>query len=150
MPNIEQCWLATRGQPKRQQADVRQVIDDRRREHSRKPDGIHDRIERLVAGPYLELWARQSDRPGWSFWGAEITKFNGHRSPPPEQLSWDDMWAKPFERPDLIGEVVMMVWPHWYLSRTAPVTLDAKRGWPSICYVVLPYGRRHYKTLEGT
>lgn len=45
-----------------------------RREHSRKPDGIHERIERLVAGPYLELFARQK-RPGWDVWGNEVDKF---------------------------------------------------------------------------
>ncbi len=44
------------------------------REHSRKPDGIHERIERLVAGPYLELFARQQ-RPGWTVWGNQTDKF---------------------------------------------------------------------------
>jgi N6-adenosine-specific RNA methylase IME4 len=53
----------TRGSPKRLNADVRQIVVEKRREHSRKPDGIHERIERLVAGPYLELFARQR-RPG--------------------------------------------------------------------------------------
>src|SRR6185312_13262584 len=33
----EQCWLATRGKPKRLNADVRQAILEPRREHSRKP-----------------------------------------------------------------------------------------------------------------
>ena len=71
---FEQCWLATKGSPKRLNADVRQCIVERRREHSRKPDGIHERIERLVAGPYLELFARQR-RPGWDCWGNEVDKF---------------------------------------------------------------------------
>ena len=70
----EQCWLATKGNPKRIHADVRQVIDDRRREHSRKPDGIHERIERLVSGPYCELFARQK-RIGWDVWGNQTDKF---------------------------------------------------------------------------
>jgi len=72
----EPCLLATRGKPKRLHADVRQAIVEPRREHSRKPDGIHERIERLVAGPYLELFARQSDRPGWTFWGNDVAQFN--------------------------------------------------------------------------
>lgn len=71
---FEQCWLATRGKPKRLNADVRQVIDQRRREHSRKPDDIYGRIERLVAGPYLELFARTT-RPGWDCWGNQTDKF---------------------------------------------------------------------------
>jgi N6-adenosine-specific RNA methylase IME4 len=74
--NSEVCLLATRGKPKRLNADVRQGIIAPRREHSRKPDGIHDRIERLVAGPYVELFARQSDRPGWDYWGNQTDKFN--------------------------------------------------------------------------
>jgi len=72
--NTEPCLLATRGKPKRLNADVRQGIIAPRREHSRKPDGIHERIERLVAGPYLELFARQK-RPGWTVWGNQTDKF---------------------------------------------------------------------------
>jgi N6-adenosine-specific RNA methylase IME4 len=73
--NTEPCLLATRGKPKRQAADVRQGIIAPRREHSRKPDEIHGRIERLVPGPYLELFGRQS-RPEWDVWGNEATKFD--------------------------------------------------------------------------
>lgn len=64
-----------KGSPKRLNADVRQLIHGERREHSRKPEGVHERIERLVEGPYLEMFARQS-RPGWSTWGLEATKFD--------------------------------------------------------------------------
>jgi N6-adenosine-specific RNA methylase IME4 len=74
--NSEVCLLATRGSPKRLAADVRQAIIAPKREHSRKPDGIHERIERLVAGPYIELFARQR-RPGWDVWGNEVDKFSG-------------------------------------------------------------------------
>lgn len=70
----EDCWLATRGSPKRLDAGIRQVIDERRREHSRKPDGVHERIERLVAGPYLELFGRQK-RKGWDVWGNQTDRF---------------------------------------------------------------------------
>lgn len=72
--NTEPCLLATRGKPKRLNADVRQGIIAPRREHSRKPDGIHERIERLVAGPYCELFARQK-RAGWDVWGNQTDKF---------------------------------------------------------------------------
>lgn len=72
--NSEVCLLATRGKPKRLAADVRQGIISPRREHSRKPDGVHKRIERLVAGPYVELFARQK-RSGWDSWGNETEKF---------------------------------------------------------------------------
>lgn len=72
--NSEVCLLATRGKPRRRATDVKQAIIEPRREHSRKPDEIHERIERLVAGPYLELFARQQ-RPGWDCWGNETDKF---------------------------------------------------------------------------
>lgn len=73
--NTEFCLLGTRGKPKRQAADVRQAIIEPRREHSRKPDCVYDRIERLVAGPYVELFARTT-RKGWSSWGNEVGKFS--------------------------------------------------------------------------
>jgi N6-adenosine-specific RNA methylase IME4 len=73
--NTEPCLLATRGKPKRLNADVRMAIIEPRREHSRKPDCVHERIERLVAGPYLELFARQQQR-GWTAWGNETDKFD--------------------------------------------------------------------------
>lgn len=77
--NSEACLLATRGKPKRIAADVRQGIIEPIREHSRKPDCVRERIERLVAGPYVELFARQS-RPGWDCWGNETTKFDEARA----------------------------------------------------------------------
>jgi N6-adenosine-specific RNA methylase IME4 len=71
----EICLLFTRGTPKRKDKGVRQIIVAPRREHSRKPDEIHDRIERLVAGPYLELFAR-AKRPGWTVWGDQRDRFS--------------------------------------------------------------------------
>jgi N6-adenosine-specific RNA methylase IME4 len=92
--NSEVCLLATRGTPKRFNTDVSQAIIEPRREHSRKPDCIHGRIEQLVAGPYLELFARKS-RPGWTTWGNERTKFDSNKT-------WSEMWEKPFHRPELL------------------------------------------------
>ena len=75
--NSEVCLLGTKGKPKRLNADVRQGIIAPRRQHSRKPEGVHDRIERLVSGPYLELFARQK-RDGWTVWGNQTNKFKEH------------------------------------------------------------------------
>jgi N6-adenosine-specific RNA methylase IME4 len=69
--NPEDCWLATCGRPKRINADVRQLIIAPVMEHSRKPDQTHARIERLVNGPYLELYARR-ERENWMTWGNEL------------------------------------------------------------------------------
>jgi len=66
----ESCLLFTKGNPPRLNADVRQVIFAPRREHSRKPDQQYGRIERLVNGPFIELFARHY-QPGWDGWGDE-------------------------------------------------------------------------------
>lgn len=70
----EMCLLFTRGKVKRKDKGVREIIDAPRREHSRKPDEQYSRIERLVDGPYLELFARQA-WPGWDVWGNQVGKF---------------------------------------------------------------------------
>ncbi len=72
--NSEVCLLATRGNPKRRDNSVRQGIIEPIRQHSRKPDCVPGRIERLVDGPYLELFAR-TQRPGWTVWGNQTDKF---------------------------------------------------------------------------
>lgn len=47
------------------------VIISRKREHSRKPEGLYEVIEDCSPGPYLELFARHS-RVGWEQWGNNI------------------------------------------------------------------------------
>jgi N6-adenosine-specific RNA methylase IME4 len=79
--NTEGCLLATRGAPKRQAMDVHQVIMSPVGEHSRKPEGTSARIERLLPGPYLELFARRP-MAGWTVWGNEITRGLFHQSIP--------------------------------------------------------------------
>jgi N6-adenosine-specific RNA methylase IME4 len=74
--NPEQCLLATRGKPMRRAKDVRRLVVENRREHSRKPECVRDRIERLVDGPYLELFARETKR-GWDCWGNQSHLFDG-------------------------------------------------------------------------
>jgi N6-adenosine-specific RNA methylase IME4 len=73
--NPELCLLATRGHPQRRAADVAKLLLAPRREHSRKPDEAQARIERLVDGPYLELFARSS-RPGWDSLGNQAGLFD--------------------------------------------------------------------------
>lgn len=46
------------------------MIETRKREHSRKPDEQYDLIESCSPGPYLEMFARYA-REGWSAWGNE-------------------------------------------------------------------------------
>ena len=68
-------WLlGTRGKPRPKSRSVRNLIVAPVREHSRKPDKMHEDCEALFDGPYLELFARQR-RPGWDVWGNETDKF---------------------------------------------------------------------------
>lgn len=77
----EICLLFTKGAPRRLHRGIRQIIPDNpcidapKREHSRKPDEQYARIEALVGGPYVELFAR-AQRPGWQAWGNEVGKFD--------------------------------------------------------------------------
>lgn len=86
--NPEVCLLATKGTPKRVHADVRQVLVAPRREHSRKPDEQYERVQRLVEGPYLEVFARQ-ERAGWDCLGKEVEKFDCD----PKQFGFEEVAA---------------------------------------------------------
>jgi N6-adenosine-specific RNA methylase IME4 len=44
------------------------MLQTRKREHSRKPDEQFELIEACSPGPYVELFAR-GERPGWTVWG---------------------------------------------------------------------------------
>lgn len=72
--NPEMCLLGVVGEPERLDRGVRQLVISPVRQHSRKPEEIIPAIERLVKGPYVELFARHP-RPGWSCWGDELDKF---------------------------------------------------------------------------
>jgi len=77
--NAEFCVYARRGMPKRRDAGVYQIIIEEIREHSRKPEQQYERIQRLFAGPYLEIFARET-RPGWTAIGNEIDGLDIHES----------------------------------------------------------------------
>lgn len=81
--NTEDVLLFTRGKPQRTRKDVHQMIATLEASHetpailepisrhSEKPEAIQDSVERLVRGPYLELFARRQ-RPNWRCLGNEI------------------------------------------------------------------------------
>ncbi len=48
------------------------MIETRKREHSRKPDEQYSFIERCSPSPCLEMFARYP-QPGWACWGAEAS-----------------------------------------------------------------------------
>lgn len=86
--NPEDCFLFTRGHPRRLTKDVRELITAPVREHSRKPDEVYDRIEALVPGPYLELFSRTT-RSGWNQVGDQVGRWDVRQAP---QL---DLWIAP-------------------------------------------------------
>jgi len=64
--------LKPNGKLNRINKDISQIVLAPRREHSRKPDEIRDKILRLCGDlPRIELFARQRT-PGWDVWGDEI------------------------------------------------------------------------------
>lgn len=70
--NAEIVLLATIGNPKRANANVRQVVFEPPTKHSRKPNEIHKRIIRLCGDlPRIELFAREKAE-GWDVWGNEV------------------------------------------------------------------------------
>jgi N6-adenosine-specific RNA methylase IME4 len=69
--NTEPCLLFTRGKVRRQVKDVAQLLIAPVGRHSAKPLETYERIERLVEGPYCELFARNT-RSGWASLGNEI------------------------------------------------------------------------------
>jgi len=70
--NSELCLIATKGKPKRIDAGVHQVLDDRVMRHSEKPNSARERIVKLMGDiPRIELFARQKTE-GWDVWGNEV------------------------------------------------------------------------------
>jgi N6-adenosine-specific RNA methylase IME4 len=55
------------------------MVQTRKREHSRKPDEMYTLIEECSPGPYLELFARGT-RPGWTTWGNQAEDY---------EISWN-------------------------------------------------------------
>ena len=74
----ETCLVATRGRFKVDCKSIRSrfsapvpVGSDGKYIHSGKPEAFFELVEKLVAGPYVELFARRR-RPGWICLGNEL------------------------------------------------------------------------------
>lgn len=64
------------------------MIETRKREHSRKPDEQYGLIEACSPGPYLELFARYP-RDGWQVWGNECEPTVEPRGKVHRGYAWD-------------------------------------------------------------
>ncbi len=78
--NVTEIILfGTRGKNARTEPPGRRqvnMIQTRKREHSRKPDEQYELIEACSSGPYLELFAR-GERPNWAVWGNQANENYG-------------------------------------------------------------------------
>ena len=73
----EPCIIATRGRfpCPRPALFPTSIIQGAQREHSRKPEWVHDQIDaRLPDASKLELFARRP-REGWTVWGNQVGRF---------------------------------------------------------------------------
>jgi N6-adenosine-specific RNA methylase IME4 len=73
----ELVLFGVRGMDARTRAPGRRqvnIIEARKREHSRKPDELYNIIETCSPGPYLELFAR-GQRKNWATWGDEAEHY---------------------------------------------------------------------------
>lgn len=72
--NCEVCLIGIKGRPQIESDEVSSVLLSVKRQHSRKPDEVYERIEKLMGNvPMIELFARQKRR-GWGTYGNETTK----------------------------------------------------------------------------
>lgn len=67
----ETCLIGVRGKPQTLDLSIRSTFEAKTGRHSEKPDEFYKIVERLRAGPYLELFARKQ-REGWTCLGDEL------------------------------------------------------------------------------
>lgn len=81
MGGMELCLLGVRGHPTRIARNVRQLVTAARREHSRKPDEVRERIVTLMGDvPRIELFAR-GESEGWDQWGNQVANIGTQETP---------------------------------------------------------------------
>lgn len=74
----EFCLLGIKGKPAWGITNMRDIIVETRREHSRKPECFYNMIDGYFPGrKKLDFFSREQ-RPGWDQYGNETTKFKNH------------------------------------------------------------------------
>ena len=71
----EFCLIGVRGRPTWSNTTWRDIISERRREHSRKPDAFYKMVEDVTVGRRLDYFSREQ-REGWESFGNETKKFD--------------------------------------------------------------------------
>lgn len=70
----EFCLFAIKGKPLWYNTTERDIITESRRQHSRKPDGFFEMVNKICIGKKLEYFGREK-RVGWDVFGNDTTKF---------------------------------------------------------------------------
>ena len=70
----EFCIVGIKGKPYWENTTFRDILNEPRREHSRKPDLFFEMIEKITMGRRLEYFSREK-RNGWEVFGNDINKF---------------------------------------------------------------------------
>lgn len=71
---VEMCLVGIKGNIKPFRTQIRNIIEEKRTKHSRKPEKIYTIIESIkTIDTKLEMFARIT-RPGWDSWGNEVEK----------------------------------------------------------------------------
>lgn len=71
----EFCILAIKGKPVWSNTEVRDIIRERRREHSRKPESFYSVVDKICVGRKLDFFSREK-REGWDNFGNDNELFN--------------------------------------------------------------------------
>ena len=74
----EFCLLGIKGKPTWNLNNERDIITEARREHSRKPDGFYEMIDKLCLGKKLDYFSREK-RKGWDTFGFDVDSFKKQR-----------------------------------------------------------------------
>jgi len=70
----EFCLVGIKGNPYWENTKYRDILNESRRQHSRKPDSFFTMVEEITMGRRLEYFSREK-RNGWEVFGNDINKF---------------------------------------------------------------------------
>lgn len=70
----EFCLVGIKGKPYWENTKYRDILNEPRREHSRKPDSFFTMVEEITLGRRLEYFSREK-RQGWEVFGNDVNKF---------------------------------------------------------------------------
>jgi N6-adenosine-specific RNA methylase IME4 len=70
----EFCLVGIKGKPYWENTKYRDILNEPRREHSRKPDSFFSMVEEITLGRRLEYFSREK-RKGWEVFGNDVNKF---------------------------------------------------------------------------